>query len=304
MGYFFSSWGSIGVDIFFVLSGFVIFLSSQNKQTTSFDFMRNRLARIAPPYWVVTFITLAIIIALPNIRPQMKYDVFSIKHFIASLLFAPYPHPAGFGQYPFVTVGWSLNFEIAFYLIFAFTLMPFVKKKLTALFIGVLLIFWALPKLGLLSSFYNNLIALEFVAGVAIAAKWKKANFTSSLQKSLILLALTILSMFLFKDSARVYRFGVPSILFVLSFLHLESYLKKWPLIIKLGDLSYSTYLFHALILSLGVYVNTFLNMPTLLIIGLCYVLTVFVSWLSYNILELKMTRILKKMSTKQATQP
>lgn len=108
-------YGAVGVDLFFVISGFVIYLSASQKHQSPGIFALHRLARIAPAYWSFTLATVATLLIVPGIVPLTMYEpVFLLK----SLFFIPAQNPSGIGLYPVVTMGWTLNYEMAFYVIF------------------------------------------------------------------------------------------------------------------------------------------------------------------------------------------
>ena len=118
--------GAIGVDVFFVISGFVMTISSSRllrKQHPSRIFLWRRLLRVAPLYWLVTATKLLLIAALPRLLASYRV---SLWNGIASFLFVPSLNPKGLIR-PVITLGWTLNFEMAFYLLFAFALT--VRQK-------------------------------------------------------------------------------------------------------------------------------------------------------------------------------
>ena len=84
-------WLSSGVDIFFVISGFIMWVSVERRRTmTAAEFMRARLIRIVPLYWLVS----AFVLATCLIAPQLLHTtVFEWKHALASFLFLPARHP-------------------------------------------------------------------------------------------------------------------------------------------------------------------------------------------------------------------
>ena len=103
--------GSAGVDLFFVISGFVMLYSSERlfgRPWASAQFFKRRLVRIVPLYWLAT--TALVLLVAP---------FAGTKAVIASLLFWPYPA----GGAPLLNVGWTLNIEMFFYLVFAAALL-------------------------------------------------------------------------------------------------------------------------------------------------------------------------------------
>src|SRR3954469_8632250 len=86
----FWEFGSAGVDIFFVISGFVMWVSTHSREMTSFSFIKNRIIRIVPLYWLVTLVIyLSALVFSDFFRTvQPAFD-----HLIKSLLFIPHFNP-------------------------------------------------------------------------------------------------------------------------------------------------------------------------------------------------------------------
>ena len=116
IGEFFVTKGAVGVDIFFVISGLVIFLSTQNSEMPAGRFMLNRIIRIVPAYW---FYTAAMGLLLLVAAPLLPHQVINWQTFMLSLFFIPTENPGGYGLYPTLNVGWTLNYEMFFYLLFS-----------------------------------------------------------------------------------------------------------------------------------------------------------------------------------------
>ena len=113
--------GGAGVDIFFAISGFVIVITAspdaENPESWS-GFLWRRLVRIVPLYWLLTTVKLITLLISPDLA---QHSGVSIGHVIASYLFIPawnVEHKA----LPLLTVGWTLSYEMFFYLLFTFAL--------------------------------------------------------------------------------------------------------------------------------------------------------------------------------------
>jgi len=120
--------GRAGVDIFFVISGFIMVYISRDsfgKPGASRDFIIRRTIRVVPVYWFYTFLIATILYMLPQLFSEGKS--FSLEHLVASLLFVPWQNSIGDIK-PVLNVGWTLNFEMYFYLLFA--LMLPLKQQL------------------------------------------------------------------------------------------------------------------------------------------------------------------------------
>ena len=162
--------GAFGVDIFFVLSGFLMTLIT-NERSRPWPFLRERLLRIVPPYWIATIAALWLGIAGIFWTP-------SLMQAAASFAFIPYGGPGHAPYfYPVLTIGWTLNYEMLFYCVFAGTLFLPHAARLPALS-GVLL--------GLVGAriaftpsappliFWSDPLILEFLAGAWAGALWRR----------------------------------------------------------------------------------------------------------------------------------
>src|SRR5688572_9349206 len=110
--------GAAGVDLFFVISGFVMVYSSESlfgRREGPLRFLLRRLARIAPLYWAVT---IAIILYIYAAHGSKLFEIYSPASLIASFLFYPYPRLDGLA-FPVHLLGWTLNYEMFFYAVFA-----------------------------------------------------------------------------------------------------------------------------------------------------------------------------------------
>ena len=117
-----------GVDIFFVISGFVMWGVTAGREGGSRSFFSNRLKRIVPLYWIVTTVMLAILLA----KPALVNSRFDVGHVVTSYLFIPRVHPVSGTFYPLLIPGWTLNYEMMFYAIFALILFAPMRFRLLA----------------------------------------------------------------------------------------------------------------------------------------------------------------------------
>jgi exopolysaccharide production protein ExoZ len=104
--------GRLGVEVFFVISGFIITTIAGDGPFHPRVFLERRAHRIIPTYWAATFLVAVLAIALPD---QFRTTVPTIEGLLKSMLFIPSQEPKA----PLLLLGWTLNFEVFFYLIFA-----------------------------------------------------------------------------------------------------------------------------------------------------------------------------------------
>ena len=164
------AFGIWGVDIFFVISGFIMWVTTANSSTTATLFWRKRAIRIYPIYWVA----LSIWIICRFIAPDRLANVdVTAKTTILSYLLVPHYHLAFTKRiWPILIPGWTLQYELFFYLIFGLALSV-VSRPLRAACILACLCFLAAmgcivePANALLTT-YTDPLLLEFGGGVIL----------------------------------------------------------------------------------------------------------------------------------------
>lgn len=164
----------VGVDLFFIISGFIMIYTTTRKRPTPAQFLSSRVARIVPFYWVVTLA----IFTLATIRPEwMNGTVASLTHLVKSLLFLPYARADGMIR-PILFVGWSLELEMLFYVIFAATLM--ISSVVARIWTGIGILV-AMVAVGMIARaslpreilFLLQPLVLEFALGMAIGLAYR-----------------------------------------------------------------------------------------------------------------------------------
>ncbi len=241
--------GSFGVDIFFVISGFIMIYIAK-PDDTAVEFIKNRARRVVPLYWFFTFLMAAILLGMPSV---FKATVFDLKALLLSLAFIPHWSLAQTDEaWPIVAPGWSLNFEMYFYLIFALSL--YLAQRFRVLFITVVIsvVFLVATVLhdgeSAMAKFFSKSMVFEFILGMALAVAWKRGYKLPASTAAWLLLSATCL-LFLRLPVPRIFEFGVPSLLIVAACLFIRVKEYRWAVL--LGDASYALYLSH--IFTLGV---------------------------------------------------
>jgi exopolysaccharide production protein ExoZ len=162
------SWylGRVGVTIFFAISGFIMVQSVGPGTFNPLNFMKKRILRIVPLYYFVTLVVAIGALAAPGL---FKNTVFDLQHIAASLLFIPTYRPANMMIEPFVKLGWTLNYEMFFYVIFASLCFLGARGRVlavTALFIGLVVIGRFVSTDNALVRFYTGYDLLGFLGGL------------------------------------------------------------------------------------------------------------------------------------------
>ena len=244
--------GAAGVDLFFVISGFVMVWTSGHKfgvPGAATDFLRRRVIRIVPLYWAVTAVYLAVIVAMPSSGPT-----YSPADIATSLFFIPALRPDGTIVQPIVGQGWSLNYEMFFYVLFAVALLfkPKVGLPLLLLALAALVSAHFSFELGTVLDFWTAPIVLEFILGLSIGLVARCGYFIPrpagycAVMLGLFLLFYPGLPV---TDTNRVLFWGLPAAMIVggLVLGKIEPPKICRSAIILVGDASYALYLLHAL---------------------------------------------------------
>jgi len=162
--------GRLGVTLFFVISGYIMVITTGTGRFDPLSFMKKRVLRVAPLYYVATGIAVLGVLIAPW---AFRDTVFDIRHIVLSLLFIPTPEPGVAGSVdPFIRLGWTLNFEMFFYLVFAclFAFGIWARAILVTVIFGVLMVIGQMFQLHAQPiEFYTRMDTLGFVVGVWIA---------------------------------------------------------------------------------------------------------------------------------------
>ncbi|MDD2058814.1 acyltransferase [Pseudomonas sp. GD03860] len=288
IGQFLTDRGAVGVDIFFVISGMVIYLSTRDKAIAPQRFLLNRALRIVPAYW---FYTALMGLLLLTARQWMPHQAIDLEHFVLSLLFIPAENPGGYGQYPTLNVGWTLNYEMFFYLLFSLVFLVRQQHRVLLVAAALLLVSEVLTRAGLLNHFYRNNIVYEFLLGIGIGVLYRRGWIAQGLWRPLAMLATAAVAIHFLDASRRLLHWGLPSALIVLACVSLEPYFKGNRLLKALGDSSYSVYLVHVLVLYGGWFASQRLGLSPYTVFALCVPLIAGLSWGSYLLLEKRLYR-------------
>lgn len=263
---FFSPHGYFGVDIFFVISGFIMFYSLANRANGAKEFFAKRLQRIVPAYWFYIFLTAFLCRVYAD---AFWFTDWNFNTLMMTLLFIPNMNPSGIGAYPLLTVGWTLIFEMFFYVLLSLCIFAFGRFHFlacAAILIALPLAWndqWilslspALPIRSLYEANYSIELLNEFVFGIVLGYGYLKLKDT----RPYLLYALgaaMFIGVFQIGEGSGIF-IPLSAYLLVGAALCFESALSKikfnaFRLLRYLGDISYSTYLLHTLVITVFTY--------------------------------------------------
>lgn len=313
LGFF--PWG-FGVDIFFVISGFIMVYISERKNLFRqrgawLSFLTDRAIRIAPVYW---FYTSAMLVAIFVAGSKLETASFEPFNTIASYLFLPYPAPGG-KIHPVLEVGWTLNYEMFFYVLFA---MVIFLKSVRAVAVLTLTMSAIVAAGSLIKPdqfalvFWSDPIILEFIFGCGLGFVYSRTRRYPNALACLLLSASSLVAVALLSDNGpggynRLMAQGVPAALLVYAFVwHMPHRLSSVsaPIAAFLGDSSYSLYLSHSFTLAIVKILWPF--SPSMgnqwAYVVVATVASAAVGYASYALLEKPITRLLRRPALADGT--
>jgi exopolysaccharide production protein ExoZ len=252
-GPFAASLGGTGVELFFVISGFVMIVSSTGRFGSGAvaQFIRRRLTRIVPLYWLAT--------AVYAPKLVLVGDAPSVPNLARSLFFVPYLNLQG-EMHPVYGLGWTLNHEVFFYAVFAVGLLWSLRATLaiTAVTLGALVGFGfglgeaGSTPFGQALFFWSRPIVLFFLVGMALPFLARRLNTSTAIDFRLA----ALMSMVLVGGAvaAGSSTSGLPwalallgSAVLLLAHSRVAADDRRFaPIATALGDASYSIYLTHS----------------------------------------------------------
>jgi exopolysaccharide production protein ExoZ len=291
--------GHIGVDFFFVLSGFIIYFIHKNDigvPNTVLPYLKKRCARVYPFFWFVIFLNLLLI---PFVSSK---ELPTLSQLFANLLLIPYR------DYFVIGVSWTLQHEILFYLFFS---MLLIQKTFGFILMGlwlasIIIKSFIFPD----STLFPTLFAafnLQFFFGLFVGYLYKNNKLIVPnylLSFSMLFLLMVILLELLgilngFDKWARI-LYGLAFSLLLISCIRYEEKRKYSPprILLELGKSSYAIYLLHlfygGIIFKLMTmfYIHEYL--PITLSALFTIILTVFFSHKTSQLVEIPLTKYVR----------
>lgn len=295
--------GGSGVDIFFVISGFIMTITQLGSagDFSARRFLARRLLRIAPLYWMLT----AAAFALASLASGSINTHIDLGKFLMSMLFLPYSEPTiemstdAYRAYV-IPMAWTLTYEWFFYLVFALALAlglrPVARLRFMAFcFTGCAVAGVACRPSAPLLQVVTSPLIFEFLLGSLVAALHMRGMRLKDWQAGLLALAASGVLVNIFHDSAatRVLVWGAAAFALIAAAALSEGSKANMVFIrpfARLGDVSYSLYLSHFFTLALFVRVQERLypldDAFSPLTISVFILLALSVATLSYRCIE------------------
>jgi len=302
-----------GVDLFFVISGFIIYYASRKLFAASGgiqQFAYNRISRVVPLYFLFTTLMVLVVVFLPGGVKEARFDIEQIW---TSYAFIPYERYDG-RIAPILSLGWTLNYEMFFYALFALVMWLPARKAAAA----AIVLLTVLATIGAflppeapapLRAWTNNII-LEFAFGVMIAVAydaWGK-RFARHTWLAVGLMVIGFFGIYFLShpqapiNLPRFLAAGVPAALMMVAatlLLPASAELRLPRFMVALGDSSYSLYLSHRFVQRPIQIIVTRLDlgnsMAGVLYVWFAVILAVVAGHVVYLILERPLLRRLKR---------
>lgn len=294
--------GASGVDVFFVISGFIMWVVTCRRPPDPGAFLARRAERIIPLYWLVTLATAAVALLAPGAFPAMRP---TWAHIVQSLLFVPHQDSTGLIA-PLIVPGWTLNYEIFFYLIFAAGLLAPARLRVwlvTAALVALVVIRPLGDARNALWATYTDPILLEFAGGLWLGWCWS----TDRLPRRAVAIALMVLGLGVLAagaisgvdvSKARLLFWGLPALALVTGAVSWEQRgpTPRWRALEALGNGSYSIYLVHGLAISAALrLLHHAMNAPAPVVFGVSILAGVAAGLICHHLIERPLMRIFKR---------
>jgi exopolysaccharide production protein ExoZ len=240
--------GTLGVEVFFVISGFVMVYITRSRETRPTEFMLNRIMRIAPLYWLLTIGVFSLALIMPALLGATQAEPVDL---IKSLFFIPYVKQSGLMQ-PVLFLGWTLNYEMFFYLLFSVSLLvPDMRLRVAGLVAGLALLVGFgvfLAPQAPMARFYTSPIMLDFCYGMVLGLRYPRLGSRALLGVAALFVGVLGLSLAMHTANlGNTYLRGAFALVVVTLALHSQALDRTvtWKPALLLGAASYSLYLIH-----------------------------------------------------------
>ncbi|MBW9106773.1 acyltransferase family protein [Paraburkholderia phenoliruptrix] len=295
--------GGSGVDLFFIISGFIMCYVTMNRQVTARDFLKARVLRIVPLYWTLSLVALAVYLANPAIVNSSGGTTTIVNSF--TLI------PTG--DKFLIQTGWTLSYEFLFYLVFAASL-SFAMGRRLAFTCGALLVLVAggvlLSPSNPTLKFVTSPLLLEFVMGIAAYLYVREESRLLPLSVALVaggILALCVMPPAITAD-ARVISYGLPFMMIFAGLVKMELLVRQacetipGRLATAIGAASYSLYLAHPFALAAAAMIvkRSGIQHYPVLSVAILVASALVAGYACFSLIEVNLNRWIKSASRKR----
>ena len=296
--------GSFGVDLFFLVSGFIMMYVTE-KSTK--HFVMKRLIRIVPLYYAMTFVSYLALLVAPGLFEQ---TTASPVYLIKSLLFIPFSMQ-GVSQ-PLLRVGWTVNYEMLFYLLFFISMKISMRYRAvicSVLLVGLVVVGCFIPGEMEPFAFWTDSIILEFAVGMGmfyvLRAMFERVKRIRAVVYAVLLLCVLLVGYMWWSYGnatvsayVQILRWGIPAVMILCAVFYAGCVLRipKW--LVRLGDMSFSVYLIHYYPMRVLNKLIHHTQTPGVKEIALTLVTvaaTLVAAWICYWLIEVKFTNFIRK---------
>lgn len=276
--------GSFGVDIFLVISGFMLIYSTQKNVD---NFLVKRIKKIVPMYWIMTIVTAIFVCFLPELFNSYE---FTWKYLFKSLFFIPYEH-SGIEQ-PLLGLGWTLNYEMFIYVIFFIGIKLSKKYRgvITSIICCLLVLVRPMDNVdNFYIHYYGNDIIIEFVLGMGLYYFIKHyEGILKKISANAYLLMSGVLFIVLWYVQDNSYRGfingGIAALIFLCVFMwSIEKKFSSKNIFVIIGNVSYYIYLTHIYVVRICEKCMNFL--PGFIIVSISIIASCFIGVICDRIL-------------------
>ena len=303
--------GIFGVDLFFVISGFVMVTVTRGKFQNvrhSLLFLYHRASRIYPLYWVYTTLALIVFLIQPSWVNSSQGNQVDI---LASYLLLPD------NLLPLVQVGWTLIHEMYFYLVF-FVILLLVPEKFMPISIlvwGAVIFIFGRSTGNAAYNLVFHPLTIEFLAGCLLAWHYHNSASLKINANGLLIIAgigmiaaiIGFVSFVAQTGSApdgwwRLAIYGIPAAVIVASITHAERNGTILPeFLIQSGNASYSIYLSHLFTINVAGRLWKLFSVDAiydnLIVLPIIFLLALLVGFMSYKLIEIPLLNLSRKIA-------
>jgi peptidoglycan/LPS O-acetylase OafA/YrhL len=312
-GFFY--FGHCGVDVFFVISGFIMYYMYRcdwSQPAQFVPFLKRRFIRIYPIYWVLTTVLLGMMFLMPGLGQAYKRGFFYITESYSLL------HTGYMQGEPVIPAAWSLFHEIKFYLLFSVCIL--LPSRINRFWLGgwvgltLCQTVWGFTPDGKkgIESFLFSAYNLQFILGCIVANYTMRKRFSEKFGAAVGLVGLAGFAVACYLDCCRfleiqtihILSYSAPAALLVMAatIFDFSPYLSRYTsrLMVFIGDASYSMYLIHypfycfCALLLIGAGINTHLGLWVML--AALFLAAFLISALCFALLEKPLMQQLKKV--------